>query len=285
MRPMRLAVVAALFLGGCSAGSPTEGDPGATTAGAQVTDSAPSVQPSGTPSQEEHRPDAEESTDPPETFEPAPSAEDWVAPDECLAMDLQSGTVLDGASLGACVATALRSYGSGRELVTSADFSGVAEFTYTPELSLRMDVDSGAEQFMIVLTEDDVWMDLVEGKLVKGDPNGDPQAQLVAGMGELYRFFSSPDATASLMAASPAWDVLEPEERTLPDGSVVTAVRLEAAAPFSWMEVQVDAYSLWFTPEWTPVGAQGTSTMAGISGTTLQEFYDLGADITIEPPA
>ncbi|GAB3820966.1 hypothetical protein GCM10028820_28170 [Tessaracoccus terricola] len=282
MRQKSLAVAAVLLLTACS--TPPEPAPDPSVPAQEPTTADP-----GTATPETPAPDTSEPAAPTNSADSAPegepAAEGWVAPEACSSLQLEAGGVLDGVGLGGCVSTALRSFGSGREYITGPDFVGSVDFTYTPELSLRAEMDSGGELMTVVIAEGDVWMNM-GGEMVRGDESGDPTAQLVASLGELYRFFSSPEVTADLIAASPEWVVAdELEERELPNGQVVAAHRIEAAAPFAWQEVPVDAYTVWFAPDWTPVGAQGTSTMMGVTATTLQEFYDLGADITIAPPA
>lgn len=227
-----------------------------------------------------------------EPAEPAPAPADEAAPasaravpDACAALPLTPGAALDGAALGSCVAVALSSYGSGR-MEMATDSTGVIEFTYDPDYSFQGEFSGPSGDMALVFTDGVMWMDSGNGP-VRGDVSSDDlEAQMVGVTGELYRAYSDLQETAKLVQAQPDWTVAEATEQiATPDGATVEAYRITSAGAFTWNEIPVDEFVLWFADEWVPVATEATVAAYGMTSTQSQRFFDLGAPITIEAPA
>ncbi|MGP7959415.1 hypothetical protein ACTVCO_01190 [Sanguibacter sp. A247] len=258
----------AMVLAGCSGGTPGATSPSGVTvapvtpapAGADATSPATATAPAA------ERPGARQ------------------LPAECASLDLAPGAHLGGKGLGACVSRALVSYGSGRMEMTGEQLAGTVAFTYDPDYAFRVEGEGATGAIRMSYVDGEIWLDDGSGP-VRGDADSDDMGTRLAGFaGEAYRALSDPALTADLVAASDGWTVAaDRESRTLPDGSTVEAFRIVSDKPFTWNEMPVTEYVLWYGDDWVPVGAQGTVAVFGTSATSVQTFYDLGADITIEP--
>lgn len=224
--------------------------------------------------------------------EPAPATSDstaapvedaWTAPSECTALDLTPATSLSGTDLGACVATALSSYGSGREWVETSTGSGEVVFRYTPDFEMQGTVQTATGPMSMTYIDGTMWIDQGSGP-VKGDLNSSNQEEMIAGLaGELYRIYSDPAMAADLISSGATWTVGAEEDVTLGNGEVVRAFAISVDAPFTWNEFPVNESLVWFAADWTPVGVRGTASMMGMTETTTQTFYDLGEPVEIIP--
>lgn len=213
-----------------------------------------------------------------ETDSPAERA----VPTECASLDLAFGATLDGTALGACVATALSSYGSGRmHLTTESD--GVIEFVYDPEYDFRGTIATDTGEMTLVFVDGEMWMDSGAG-FIKGDlESGDVDEQMVGVTAELYRAYSDVRETAKLIQSQPTWNVSGAKESVDVNGESVEAYRITSAGAFTWNEMPVAEFVLWYGEDWVPVGTEATMSVAGMSSTQSQRFFDLGDDIVIEP--
>lgn len=230
-------------------------------------------------------PAPDQASEPAESATPSaePTPDGWVAPAECEALDLTPGVSLAGADLGACVATALSSYGSGREWVESSSGTGEVVFRYDPEFEMQGTVQTSTGPMTLTFLDGTMWIDSGAGP-VKGDVNSSDQEEMLAGLaGELYRIYSDPAMAADLISAGPTWTVGAEEDVTLGNGESVRAFPIVVAAPFTWNEFPVADSLVWFASDWTPVGVRGTVSLMGQSETTTQTFYDLGEPVEIVP--
>ncbi|WP_449373242.1 hypothetical protein [Arthrobacter psychrolactophilus] len=210
----------------------------------------------------------------------------WTAPDTCTAQELSFGATLDGGPLGECVSQALASYGSGKMSMSNGDDYGTVAFTYTPDYSVQGTMTSAGEEIELTFLDGTMWIDSGEGP-IKGDPESEnPEEVLVAAVAEMYKVFSNPAMTAELISASPKWGIDGALAlRTLDNGENVQAYRMESTEPFSWNGIPVSEMILWFGEDWMPVGTQASLSMAGVSTTTTQQFYDLGKPVEIKAPS
>ncbi|MFI9625915.1 hypothetical protein [Streptomyces sp. NPDC052042] len=213
----------------------------------------------------------------------APVAKERKAPQSCTALDLTPGAEIDGAALGVCVSEALSSYGSGKMQLT-ADTYGDIEFTYDPKYSFQGEMQGSDGPFKMTFLDDVMWIDRGSGP-VKGDlKSDDPEEKLVGVTGELYRIYSDLDQTAQMVKSQPVWKVDEAMDKvSLPNGESVESYKIVSDGPFSWNEIPVSEFILWFGKDWVPVGDQASVEFMGTKGTHTQKFYDLGEPVTIKP--
>lgn len=254
-----LTALAVLLLAGCS-GAPAASESETPTA-APTVDAAPTA-----------------------TATPTPEPAGWTAPAECTAMDTSPGASVTGAELGACLQKALSSFGTGRETITGAELGGEIRFRYTPDFEFQGSLETGDGPVEITFLDSTMWIDSGNGP-IKGDPeSSDPDEQMAGITGELYRVFSDPSFAGDLIAASPTWTVASARESiTLANGETVSATRITSDAPFSWYDLPVQKYVVWFADDWTPVGSEGTASFFGASSTITQHYYDLGEPVEITP--
>lgn len=210
-------------------------------------------------------------------------AETWTAPTECTTLDLTPGATLDGAGLGACVQTALSSYGSGRESIEGGTGTGEIVFHYTPRFEFQGTLTTPEGDVHMTFVDEVMWIDRGTG-WIRGDVTSEDLEEQMAGVaGELYRMFSDPSMAADMIGSSASWVVGPLEEFPLGDGTVSSSHRITSSAAFSWNDIPVSQYSVWFEADWTPTGSEATIQMMGISDTTRQTYYDLGEPIEIVP--
>lgn len=254
-----LTAFTVLVLAGCS------GAPAATES--ETPASAPAVSAAATPS-----------------ATPTPEPAGWTAPDECTAIDVSPGATVSGDELGACIQTALSSFGTGKETISGAELGGEIQFRYTPDFEFQGSLETGDGPVEITFLDGTMWIDSGSGP-VKGDAeSADPDEQMAGITGELYRVFSDPSFAGDLIAASPTWTVASAQESiTLANGEAVPATRITSDAPFSWYDLPVQKYVVWFADDWTPVAAEGTASFFGASSTVTQQYYDLGEPVEITP--
>ncbi|UFU06517.1 hypothetical protein [Ruania halotolerans] len=267
-----VALATAALLAGCTAPSEPEDDP----AGAEP---ATTASESSADAEAEAEAASEASTD-------AGAASGSPSVEACEEVVLEADEQVTGEAVAACAVGMLMAYGSGREYVDDGETYGEADFLFTEDLRSfdavmhTADGDAG-----LIVIGADAWLEM-DGAWVASDPDStDPGEQMAAMVGGLYRALADPITVMDVLSGSDTWTVQEDRELiTLPDGTDVNAWQVVADEPFTWGEVQVTDWVLWFGSDHTPVGNRGTSTMFGFEGTSSQIFYDLGADITIEPP-
>ncbi|MFI9495550.1 hypothetical protein ACIG8K_28810 [Streptomyces halstedii] len=215
------------------------------------------------------------------------SATGYTTPAACEGVRLESEATISGKDLAACVVAAMEAYGTGTEYVLSGDRSGTTRFRFGDDPAMAGDIDGedgqeGATSF--VFLGDEEWIKS-NGTWVKGDPDGDAEAVVVASVGKAYRVLSDPQVTADVIATSPEWKVdTEKALISLENGKDTNAWRITNTKPFIWNGATMTEYIVWLEDDATPVGAQGTSHTGGTPSTTLQHFYDLGEPVTIESP-
>ena len=224
-------------------------------------------------------------TSPADPGGPGGPGEGREVPASCAALTLAPGSVLDGTGLGDCVSQALASFGSGT-MQTIGDPYGEVDFTYDPDYSFRGEFTGPDGPISLTFVDGVMWVDTGSGP-VKGDTeSADPEEQMAGVAAALYRVFSDPAQTASLVAAQPNWTVQQARDQvSLPDGSTVESFKIVSDGPFVWNEIPVAEYILWYGDDWVPVGSQASMTVMGQSAINSQKYYDLGAPITIAPPA
>ncbi|MGW2184114.1 hypothetical protein ACWCXX_40455 [Streptomyces sp. NPDC001732] len=218
---------------------------------------------------------------------PKASSPAFATPSECDGLQLKGGTTLAGSALSKCLVAALKAYGSGTEAVQSGDESGTSRFLFGDEPALAGSMTGPEGEKAYVFKGEDEWIKTPGlGKWVKGDKNSsDPQEQIVAATGKLYRALADPEMTAQMIASAPEWTV--EQERpvlSLENGEDVTAWRIVNKKPYTFMGAAVREHILWFGDDFTPYGGQAESRTAGVMSTTTQHFYDLGKPVTIEAP-
>ncbi|MER6499292.1 hypothetical protein ABT218_07845 [Streptomyces sp. NPDC001455] len=218
-----------------------------------------------------------------ESSKAAPSKQAWEAPQSCTDLSLQPGAVLDGAPLGKCVSEALSSHGSGKMHIT-ADTYGDVEFTYDPEYNFQGELTGPDGPIKMAFVDGTMWIDQGDGP-VKGDKESDdPKERLVATTGELYRLFSDVKYVAEMVQSQPVWKVDDAKDKIeLPNGESVESYRIDSDGAFTWNGIPVKDFVLWFAEDWTPVGDQATTEIAGSQETRTQHFYDLGEPVDITP--
>ncbi|MDA4891357.1 hypothetical protein PFZ55_31200 [Streptomyces sp. MS2A] len=214
---------------------------------------------------------------------PTPSEKTWASPAECAALPLSPGAAYDGATLGACVAMALRSTGSGLETIRSGSQNGEVRFRYAPDFEMQGTIDDAEGSMEVTYIDGQMWIDRGTGPIAGDVTSADPEVMIAGIAGELTRIFADPAATVDLIAASPTWTVQEPAPVELPNGTTVDAYRIVSDAAFSWGGVGVDAYELWYSDGWVPVGATGTVSFLGLTETATQYYHDLGSPVEITP--
>ncbi|MFE3942769.1 hypothetical protein ACFXPV_13010 [Streptomyces sp. NPDC059118] len=219
--------------------------------------------------------------------DPKESSAAFATPAECDGLQLKGGTTLAGSDLSKCLVAALKAYGSGTESVQSGDESGTSRFVFGDEPALAGSMTGPEGEKAYVFKGEDEWIKTPGlGKWVKGDKNSsDPQEQIVAATGKLYRALADPEVTAQMIASAPEWTV--EQERpviSLENGEDVTAWRIVNKKPYTFLGAAVREHILWFGDDFTPYGGQAESRAGGVLSTTTQHFYDLGKPVTIEAP-
>ncbi|MGM7670671.1 hypothetical protein [Microbacterium sp. A93] len=228
-------------------------------------------------SENAEKPDAVTSAEP--VVEPA----GWVAPDSCTSLSLLPGNTLAGDALGACVEEIMPSLGSGKEILHNSYGTGQAVFRFVPDFALQGTTAGSSGGIGVTFLGDQMWVDFGNGP-VKGDVNStDPEEVIAGAASELYRFFTLPSTNATMVASSPSWNVSEIETVDIGNGETAEAYRITSTEPFTWLEMPVDEYVLWFAPDWTPVGSESTATMMGVTETSRQTYYDMGEPVEITP--
>lgn len=226
-------------------------------------------------------PETSTAADAPAEVDPTTAARQM--PAECSSLDLAPGAQLDGAALGACVARALSSYGSGK-MRMDGDTAGDIEFTYTPDYSFQGEMQGFDGPVRITFLDGEMWIDSGSGP-IRGDVNSENQEEQLAGLaGELYRFYSDLEVTAELIAAQPVWQVQDATELiSLPSGDSVESFKIVSGGAFTWNDMPVSEFIVWFGEGWVPSATQATVDVMGMTSTRSQHFYDLGDPVTITP--
>lgn len=225
-----------------------------------------------------------EPTPAPAEAEPAPKERE--IPAECASLTLAPDQTYTGAALSKCVAQALVSFGSGKMDMSGVDLDGTVQFTYDPNYSFEVAGTSNGTDVKLVYTNDVMWVD-TGGGWVKGDIESSNQEEMLAGVaGEMYRIYADPSMTAELIASGPEWQAdSATATKTLPSGEEVETFRIANTAPFDWHDFQVEEFVFWYGADWVPVASQATSSVWDMPAMTYsQDFYELGADISILPP-
>ncbi|WP_277207229.1 hypothetical protein [Isoptericola croceus] len=220
---------------------------------------------------------AEEPSDDGEVADPVEDAEPVggaPSPDACDDIRMVEDRQYAGAALSGCISALLVAWGTGREYMDDGDFVATVEFVYTEDVrSFDVEMDGDVSGRLRVIGTDS-WFDRGAG----WEPDDT--------MGPLYAALSDPAALFEIMLPDSTWTV-QPEREliSLPNGDDVEAWAVTLDEGYALEEMEVEAWTLWFADDLTPVGNSGTSAMWGVSATTTQILYDLGdEDIVIEPP-
>ncbi|WP_295775811.1 hypothetical protein [uncultured Microbacterium sp.] len=208
------------------------------------------------------------------------------APSVCDAVDLKADAAVAGADLAACVVGFSKAAGSGHETFSASDgTTGTADFVFGDAPALSGTVTSSGGTTSFVLTPDASWV-TIDGAWVQGDAtSSDPKKMLAGTIGQAYRAFADPSATASLISSAPTWTVQKDQDVVdLPDGTQARAWRVQADAPFSAVGADVQEMTLWLTSGHVPAGVQATVSVAGTQTTTTQHFSGWGMPVSIATP-
>ncbi|REC98104.1 hypothetical protein DEU35_2605 [Microbacterium sp. AG157] len=207
------------------------------------------------------------------------------SPEECDGVDLIADAKVTGEALSACVIAFSRAAGSGHLHLQSADLTGEADFIFgdAPATSGSITGSDGTHDFVLTPTES--WVSF-DGTWVRANAtSSDYRAVIVSTIGQTYRAFADPTASAALLAAAPGWTVQPDQDAvSLPDGTEVRAWRVRADGPFSASGVEVKDMTVWLGAGHRVVAIQQTGAFGGIETTTMQQFTAWGEPVKIEVP-
>lgn len=207
------------------------------------------------------------------------------SPKECDNVDLIADAKISGADLSACVIAFSRAAGSGHEYLQAGDASGEVDFVFgeAPAMSGTITGPDGPRSF--ILTKDDAWVTF-DGAWVRGDSASSDSRAVIAGtVGQAFRSYADPSVAAGFIASAPSWTVQPGREAvTFPDGSTVSAWRVQVDAPFSANGATVNDMVIWLGDGHRVIGNQATVDVGGTSTTTLQQYTRWGEPVTITPP-
>lgn len=239
------ALTAALVLTGC--GSSTTID---------------DIDPSPTPSVESPQPTTSEESSP-----------ETITVPECEGIVFEEDAAIAGEYLSACVIGFSVAAASGRMNVTGEGLQGAVEFLYGTEPQAH--VVSQAPPFELIVTDDGTWL---------SSAGGWTSGEEAERIGMLWRGVAQPAVAFAMLAESDytvtAHETIEPVE-----GAKVASWRVTADGPISVEGVVVEALELWITGDHVPVRQESVASFAGIRTSLVNEYYDWGADISIESPA
>ena len=207
-------------------------------------------------------------------------------PEECASLTLATGETYKGKDLAYCVTAALTSYGSGMMDMSGDELQGTVQYTYTPDYSFSVEGEANGSAVKLVYNGEGIWADHGNG-WIKGDTESDDyEVQMVGMVAEVYKAYANPAVTAAMIAGADTWTAdAKTEVRTTPAGDKIETIRIANSEPFTWNEIEVKEFVLWYGEGWVPVSSEATSGLPGFPAATVgQEFYELGSDITIESP-
>lgn len=216
---------------------------------------------------------------------PAPVASEAAVetPVECETLDLASGTVA-GAELGPCVQAMLVRYDSGILTLSGDEIAGEISYHYDPTFEFRGDLETGGGPAEISFVDGVMLLDEGDGPVAADVDGASPEEQAAGATAEAYRVFADPGFIGDLIGEGESWTVSgAPEPVELPGGETVEAYRIDAAAPYTWFDIPIDAYTLWLTADARPVAAESTTAFLGRSATVTQQLSQLGEPVTILP--
>ncbi len=210
-----------------------------------------------------------------ETRDAAPVEEPGDGPvPECRGITLEEGSVVSGADFAACVIGFSVAAGSGRQRVTSDTLTGTVEFVYGT--SPQAHVLSEAPPAEIIVTDEGAW--------VRGDGGWD-SGEIAQMMGQAWRAFAQPAVAFGMLAASD-YTITAREQIENAQGIEVRTWRFRADDPIDMAGVTVESLEMWLSADLVPVRQESVSSLqGGFRGSMLNEYYDWGADISIELPA
>jgi hypothetical protein len=204
-------------------------------------------------------------------------------PAECETLDLAAGTVA-GAELGPCVQAMLVRYDSGILTLAGDEIAGKVAYHYDPMFEFRGDLETGAGPAAISFVDGVMLLDEGDGPVVADVDGATPEEQSAGTTAEAYRVFSDPGFIGDLIGEGESWTVSSaPESVDLPGGEAIDAYRIDAAAPYAWFDIPIDAYTLWLTADARPVAAESTTAFLGRTATVTQQLSQLGEPVTILP--
>lgn len=276
-----LVAAAALLVSGCSDSDSAQSD---AQTSASTTDNG--TQPAASDDSEPSSADPSDSTTPTESPAASASTVNRSIPSECSGITLEFGATISGADLSNCVPVALSSYETGRMHMFGEGLDGTIDFTYRPDYEFSLTGENAGEQMQLVLVDDAMWMNM-EGSWIKGDlESSDPDVYQAGMIAEMYRALADPRMTAQMIAGGSTWvvsDALVPY--TLPNGETVEAFEIANSSPISFEGMTLQDFTLYYGADWKPVASIYTSSFGNLGeASSTQEFFDLGADITISAP-
>lgn len=196
----------------------------------------------------------------------------------CEGILLESGAVIDGDDLTACMAPAMVAAGSGSQVVENSSGVTHVDFMWDPGLSMSA---TGAVNFVVEGHEGWVEMD---GEWVRGNQDSsDPQEVIAGGIIEAVGALGNPSAMVGMFAQTD-WDVVE--EAGVPAQNAVSDIAwlLTPRQPFSMVGVQVSDVELWIGADFLGVYFVGTGSVGGVSETTSNTFTQWGEPVEIPDP-
>lgn len=220
------------------------------------------------PEPEDSTPPIVSQTAPPPSEEPSTQ----VAP-ECENLELTDGGTVSGEEFGACVIGFTVAAQTGRQRVTSDTLVGTGDFVFSP--SPQAHVVSETPDAEIIVTDSATW--------VRGDEGWQSGEHIDMIFGEAWRALAQPEVAFGMLAGSD-YTVSGPERIEDAHGTEVEAWRFTANDPIGMAGVSIDSLQMWLGNDLAPIRQESTSSYQGMSATTINEYYDWGAAITIEPP-
>ncbi|MFS0866685.1 hypothetical protein AB3M83_05030 [Microbacterium sp. 179-B 1A2 NHS] len=214
---------------------------------------------------------------------PTATAADDV-PVECESLTVPPGGTVSGEDLGPCLQAALVLADTGTLTLSGDELGGTVQYRHRPDFAFSGELETGDGAVAMSFVDGVMMLDSGDGPVV-GDPESDdPDEQLAGVTGELYRVFSDPGFIADFIAAGETWEIgSETEELSPAGGDAVTAVRARSTAPFSWYDIPIDSYTVFFAEDFTPVSASSTTGFLGHTSSITQDFSGVGEPVSIEP--
>lgn len=219
-----------------------------------------------------------------ETTHPASGSEQM--PIECDAWLWEEGGTVSSAQLGGCIASAYALAGSGRNTITSSpDGSGDG-------YALWETTREGYRAHVFLLNGDELYVNDTdclwkrEGSWIDGgDGSSHPLAPAANGVCKTWRFLAAPQSIAAVWADAPAWTLIGTEDAETDPGTLVNAWRLEVSAAYpSMIGTEVSRHVIWLNSSGLIVRQETTSSLAGFTVDTVNQYTEYGEQFDLEPP-
>ncbi|MCD7100747.1 hypothetical protein [Pseudoclavibacter sp. 13-3] len=225
---------------------------------------------------------SEERTSPSSSGEESRTA----APASCADLRLDAEGVIAGAQLGPCLADGLAQAGTLRSTQYSAgEQTGHSDVVIVPELAISGTSSVGGTESRVVSVGGETWADLGDGWVHGDESSSNPVEVIVAQAGQVALATMNPQAIADGIASCPSWRVDAQRAELRSEGGVEAgAVPVRCEGTLTLGGVQVQDAAVFFRPDWTPLGTEGTGVFAGVSSAFAAHYYDHGAQISVQPP-